>query len=291
MSFSRWQKYEIRSWAYSVYKQYHTHLNRMLWSQIPTVGFVEKQIAIAPGDAHSILVFDPEDERAIKKDKAVWHADFKEFNNWNRLNAVMSLNSYLEIYLSSIISTAIESNPGILHNASQKIDGAVILKHSEHYTYAFQANKCVIGEWTKRIAEFKSIFGGVPPELERNLGELEKLRILRNNIGHAFGRDIELSRKKGKRNIMQSERLSLKRLKRLLKIVNIVVIDVDTYMLDNHIGDYEALYHYHEIKDSISSNLTLVQRANLFKKSIGKEAAIPRSKPYCQDLIRYYEGL
>jgi hypothetical protein len=263
----------------------------MIWSQMPTVGFIEKQIAIAQGDAHSILVFNPEDEKSVKRDKAAWRADFKEFNNWNRLNAVMSLNSYLEIYLSSIISTAIESNPGILHNASQKFDGAVILKHSDYYTYAFQANKCVIGEWNKRIAEFKSIFGGIAPELESNVGELEKMRILRNNIGHAFGRDIELSRKKGKRSIMQSERISLKRLKHLLKIVNIVVIGVDTYLLDNHIGDYEALYHYHEIKDSIPSNLTLVQRANLFKKSIGKEAATPRSKPYCQDLIRYYESL
>ena len=291
MSFNRWQKYEIRSWPFSVFKQYHTHLNRMIWSQIPTISFVEKEIALAKGDVHSILIFDPEDERAIKKDKLIWRTDFREFNNWNRLNAVMSLSSYLEIYLSTIISNAIESNPGVLHNASQKIDGAVVLKHSDHYTYAFQANKCVVGEWTKRIAEFKRIFGAIPPELENNIGELEKMRILRNNIGHAFGRDIELSRKKGKRKIMQSERISLKRLKTLLKIVNEVVVGVDIFMLDNHIGDYEALYHYHEIKDTIPSNLTLIQRANLFKKSIGQEAAIPRSKPYCQDLIRYYESL
>lgn len=291
MLFNRWQKYELRSWAYSVYKQYHTHLNRMLWSQIPTIGFVEKQMALAPGDAHSILVFAPENERAIKKDKSIWKADFREFNNWTRLNAVMSLSSYLEIYLSSIISTAIESNPGVLHNASQKIDGAVILKNSDNYTYAFQANKCVIGEWSKRVSEFKNIFGAVPPVIETNLGELEKLRILRNNIGHAFGRDIELSRKKGKRKIMPSERISLKRIKALLKMVNEVVIGVDTFMLDNHIGDYEALYHYHEILNTIPSGLSLVKKANLFKKSIGREAAIPRSKAYCQELISYYESL
>jgi len=224
MSFSRWQKYEIRSWAFSVFKQYHTHLNRMIWSQIPTVGFIEKQIAIASGDAHTILIFEPEDERSVKKDKLVWKQDFKEFNNWNRLNTIMSLSSYLEIYLSSIISTAIESNPGILHNASKKIDGAIILKNSKKYTYSSYANKCIIGEWTKRISEFKNIFGNVPAELEHNVGELEKLRILRNNIGHAFGRDIDLSRKKGKRSIIQSERISLKHVKHFLKIVNTVVV-------------------------------------------------------------------
>jgi len=62
-------------------------------------------------------------------------------------------------------------------------------------------------------------------------------------------------------------------------------------MLNNHIGDYEALYHYHEIKDSIPSTLPLAQRAIIFKKSIGKEAAIPRSKLYCQELIKYYESI
>lgn len=291
MSFKRWEKYEIRSWAFSVFKQYHTHLNRMIWSQIPTIGFIEKQMAVTPGDAHVILKFEPEDERAVKRDKSIWKNDFKEFNNWTRLNTIMSLSSYLEIYLSSIISTAIESNPGILHNASKKIDGAIILKNSNNYTYAFQANKCVIGEWAKRLSEFKNIFQSAPAELEENIGELEKLRILRNNIGHAFGRDIDLARKKGRRNIIQSERITLKRIKHYLKIVNKVVVGVDTFMLDNHIGDYEALYHYHEINSTIRSDLSISQKAVIFKRSIGKEAAIPRSKAYCRELIMYYDSL
>ncbi|WP_133256884.1 hypothetical protein [Hymenobacter edaphi] len=263
----------------------------MLWSQIPVIDFTEKHVAITPGDVQTILSCKPEDAFTIRKDKIDWKQDYREFNNWTRLNAMMSLNSYLEIYLSSIISTAIESDPGILHNASKKIDGAVILKNSRNYNYLYQASKCIIGEWSKRISEFKNIFGSAPTELEANVGELEKLRILRNNIGHAFGRDIEESRKKGSRSILPSDRISLKRVKEVLGVVNLVVLGIDKFLLTNHIGDYETLYHYHEVSEKISSGLTLNDKALLFKNSIGKAAAVPRSKDYCKEVVKYYEAL
>ncbi len=291
MSFDRWQNHEPRSWAYSVFKSYHTHLNRLLWSHIPAVDFVEKQIAITPGNVHTILECKIDDARTIRSDKQLWKTDYREFNNWTRLNAMMSLNSYLEIYLSSIISTAIESDPGVLHNASKKTDGAVMLKHGKNYNYSYQANKCTIGDWPKRISEFRSIFGECPLVLDNNVGELDKLRILRNNVGHAFGRDIEESRKKGNRGLISSERISLKRTKEILGIIYTVVAGVDEFLLRNHIGEYEALYHYHELKKSMKPNLVVSQKAALFKKSIGQEGALPRSKSYCSELILYYEGL
>jgi hypothetical protein len=291
MSFDRWNNHEPRSWAYSVFKSYHTHLNRLLWAQIPASDFVEKQVAITLGDVHSILGCKAEDVRTIRSDKQLWKEDYREFNNWARLNAMMSLNSYLEIYLSSIISTAIESDPGVLHNASRKIDGAVMLKHGKNYNYSYQASKCTVGQWSQRISEFRSIFGQVPTALNDNVGELEKLRILRNNVGHAFGRDIDKSRKKGNRTIIESERISLKRTKEILGITHIIVEGIDDFLLRNHIGEYEALYHYHELKKEMKSTLVLSQRAALFKKSIGKEGALPRSKSYCNELISYYENM
>jgi len=291
MNFDRWQNHEPRSWAYSIFKSYHTHLNRLLWSQVPVIDFTEKQVAITPGDVHTILGCKAEDARTIRKDKLLWRTDYREFNNWTRLNAMMSLNSYLEIYLASIISTAIESDPGILHNATRKVDGAIMLKHGNNYNYSYQANKCIIGEWPKRISEFRNIFGQVPLTLENNVGELEKLRILRNNVGHAFGRDIDESRKKGSREIFPSERISLKRTKETLGIIHTVVAGIDDFLLRNHIGEYEALYHYHELKKSMKANLVLSQRAALFKKSIGQEGALPRSKSYCNEIIKYYENM
>jgi hypothetical protein len=291
MTFKRWASREPHSWAYFVFKGYHHNLNRIIWSQKPVVDYIEKHVSITPGDIQSILGCKNEEKKTIRADKAEWKTDYKDFNNWIRLNALMSLSSCLEIYLSSIISLSIESDPGILHKASKKIDGAIILKSSDDYQYSDNAQRCLVGEWSKRIAEFNNIFNAIPSKLISFQGELEKIRILRNKVGHAFGRDIDDSRQKGVRQILEIERLSFDRLKKLLGIVNEVVLDVDEFLLKNHIGDYESVYHYHNLRKSFKPNLTSVQRMMMLKKSVGREGVMPASKLYCQELIDYYDNL
>ena len=179
----------------------------------------------------------------------------------------------------------------MLFGVSKKIDGTLLLKHSDEYYYLEKSEDCVIGQWPSRISNYREIFGNVPDELENNVAELDKLRNLRNKVGHAFGRDIEESRKKGIRKIHPISRVSLKRLKKILGIVHEVVVGIDKHLLNDHIGDFETVYLYHNLRPSLSEKMHNHEMAISLKKEIGAEDAQPASKGYCKELVNYYESL
>lgn len=106
----------------------------------------------------------------------------------------MSLCSCFEVYLRGILSLSMESRPGIIFDDKDAFDGTRLLKYNEkimqynNTTYPFYKNidKIIIGEWNNRILGYKDAFKTVPDILNNNIGELEKLRKLRNNIAHFF---------------------------------------------------------------------------------------------------------
>lgn len=59
-----------------------------------------------------------------------WSDSFNDFQNWVNLNALMALSSNLETYLSTCITLAIESDPGVLFDSPRSIDGAYLLKRN-----------------------------------------------------------------------------------------------------------------------------------------------------------------
>ena len=106
----------------------------------------------------------------------------------------MSLCSCFEVYLRGILSLSLESRPGTVFGDKDAFDGARLLKYNgelmeyNNTTYPFYKyiEKIVVGEWNNRVIGYKEIFGNIPEILNNNLGDLEKLRILRNNIAHYF---------------------------------------------------------------------------------------------------------
>ena len=197
--FDRWNARNDHTWVFRVFQQHHKQLNQFIWAYVPVNNDVSKKAKKAleadPG-ASTVdhFSFRGVDDRRLQTQLSDWQKDYKQFSNWVRLNALMAMSSYLETYMASAISLAVESDIRLLHGVPKHIDGARVLKYAQAVDYSHEAQKCVGGDWPKRLSEYKKLFGHVPPLIETEQGELERLRVLRNKIGHGFGRDIDKSR-------------------------------------------------------------------------------------------------
>lgn len=174
-----------------------------------------------------------------------WRDDFLDFQNWSRLNVLMALSSYFENYLQSISNLALESNPGILFKTSKVLDGAIILKMEQQHSFANETIDLVKGSWPARMSAFKNLFGDCPDSLSNNIGELEKIRSIRNGIGHAFGRTLSNKDLLNITTYQPMERISEKGLKKWLGLVFMIAHDIDEFLLIEHIGAYELIRYYH----------------------------------------------
>ena len=207
-----------------------------------------------------------------------------------RLNCVMAISSNLETYLASVVALAIESNPGVLVGASKYIDGAKLLKGGglDETVYKNNIEACTKGVWSARLGAFEKLFGPAPASYHDGLATLERMRTLRNNLGHAFGRDIDASRDFTFNKKKPADRLTLPTLVKYLDKAYTIVQDVVTFLLDNHIGEFQAIYAYHQHRDEFVGGEA--DRAKELKKFYGKHDQTV-GKLFCKGLVGYYEGL
>jgi hypothetical protein len=233
----------------------------------------------------------PAGEEAFDSLKS-WSNSFNDFQNWVNLNALMALCSNLETYLSTSVSLAIQSDPGLLFQSPKSIDGAQLLKKNAAKNIAHDDLIMSItkGDWNSRLSAFKKIFGNVPTVLERQIGELEKIRQLRNKIGHAFGRDIESSRNHEVKKTLPMESLNSIQLNRHQKTIWSSAKSVDKFLLKNHIGDYQAIAFYHRLYPGLRKDVHPSERAMSLKKALGSFGDVS-GKEYCKELVTYYEAL
>lgn len=292
-TFDRWKHILPHSWPYKVYKQYNEEVSDYLWTADSSYKYVNSQLT----KSH---VLDTDGVKThFRLPSTVWNfvtvKDWKtaydEMQNWVRLNCVMSISANLETYLASVFSLAIESDPGVLLGATKTIDGAKLLKHNQLQpdVYKNQLKKCVEGKWSERISAIKKLFGTYPTILDTNKAELDAMRLMRNKVGHAFGRDIEAARDFTKITKQVPERVSVERLKKWMKCAFDVAGAVDTFLLDNHIGEYQSILAYHENKASWDAK-TSTEKVGAFKQMYGATDH-QIGKRFCAELIDYYNSL
>jgi hypothetical protein len=292
VEFDRWKSKSGTTWAFKLFKEHHTILNSMYWSYIPVRSCADYMYR-NNSDAQTtqeLFHASGEDAHRINDNLKGWRENLKEFDNWTRLNALVALLSYFEVYLSSVVSLAIESDPGLMFNTSRVIDGITILKRKAEKDYSFYhiSETITKGEWKQRKTAYEKTFGNVPKILADSVTELDHMRVIRNNIAHAFGRDIKKAQARGIFKALEIERLSLKRLKRYLELVGGIAKAVDNHLVSNHIGDYDAIFYYHQIKQELpplSKAVTLRKKLN----SIGINSTC--NEDYCTELISYYDSI
>lgn len=239
------------------------------------------------------LKFDNLQKAELFDDLKDWSNCFNDFHNWINLNALLSLASYLETYVASIVSLALESDIGVIYGAPKSIDGVSVLKHGDvkRSNISDLVTSCVKGDWTSRIAAYRALFGTVPAVIDSSISDLEAIRVMRNKVGHAFGRDITDSRRKGIRKTEAIERLSSERLNKFQRLGKKVAAAIDRHLFVEHVGEFETVFFYHQLQPKLPDHVHPNQRAVLFKKELGRFGAEPAGKEYCSGLVAYYEAL
>lgn len=296
VEFNRWSSVMKTTWTFQVFCKYNDELNQMIWSNVATKKLTYKTLGENGAKWTDLcskhIEFDVPKEEAVFKSLKEWSNSHNQFENWVNLNGLLAISSNFETYLSTIIALSIQSDPGLLFNSSKSIDGIVLLKKNAHKS-KFQDDIIVgvtKGDWNSRLSAFKKIFGSAPVVFEKNISELEKIRNLRNKIGHAFGRDIEGSRNHEVKDIVKIENLSNQSFKKYQQIILDVVRGIDHFLLNNHIGEFQAIAFFHRIFKELKKDEHQSIRAIMLKKQLGNFGDVS-GKLFCKGLVKYYEEI
>jgi hypothetical protein len=274
--FDRWKPRGRTSWAWRVFKKHNSELLGIYASLDASKNFTYKMLGKNDAKWQDLpsLHFEftkpwvPEKFQNLKE----WSDSFNALDNWINLNALVAISSALETFIATIIPLAIESDVGVLYGTPRRIDGIEIIKHGKDKPFDFEKiiELCTKGTWQSRLNSYEKVFGKVPKYLVGKISELEKIRILRNNISHSFGRDIEASRKKGELTTLPIDKLSRKRFMKFQEIVWKSAKAIDAHLFNVHIGEYYALLFYHELYQSLDKTVHQSMRAISLKKAIGR---------------------
>jgi len=295
--FDRWVPRSRTSWAWRVFKKHNHELMRMYTSFDNSKKFTYSSLGAngAKWEDPPIKHFNFASKREYEQFNNLkdWSETFNDLENWVNLNALVAISSNLETFIATIVPLALESDIGVLFGVSKRIDGIEIIKHGKDKPFDTEeaVESCTKGNWQSRLNSYKRVFGKTPKYLLNNISELEKIRIIRNNVAHSFGRDIKASRKKGELTTLPIKKLTRQQLYKLQSIAWKSAKSIDVHLNNFHIGEYQALLFYHELYPSLNHSVHPGQRAIHLKKAIGQHGDIPAGKEFCKGLVAYYEML
>lgn len=280
-----------KTWAFVKFREHHTELNQMYWAHAPAAHHAHRHIKLSSSDPATAFNFTREAHRTPKTPNE-WSGRFKEFENWTRLSALMSLASYFEIYIRSVVSLALESDPGVQLGRSHAIEGVSLLKSRSDYSFIALAEKCTKGTWQERLSHYRTLFGHVPVQLEAMTGDLEDIRKMRNSVGHMFGRPGDFSLVRDLPDVTPTTRLSETRLQTFLGTVMDAANIIDGHLGPSHVGQYESFIYYHSWRDP--NFLDTPEEARRLVKEFSQFKASPAGgragREFCRGLIIYYKS-
>jgi len=293
VTFQRWVNFEKTSWSFQVYSKYDDQLGMMITASNNAAKYCYSSMGKAGSNwsdsAESVLATGDRFLNAFS-DLKHWSNTYNDFQNWTRLNAVLASAANLETYIAGVVDTALQSNPGTLFGAQKEIDGSKLLKNGlKGVDRQPHIMACTKGHWSSRISALERIFGPLPSEAKCEVSGLEKIRRVRNNVGHAFGRDISSAQYHGFREVHDMERISESGAFGAMTTCKKFARALDSFLLSNHIGDFEIVRFFHaHHQDNVSRQLG--ERVVSLKKAIGARSQ-SRSKSYVKGLISYWDDL
>jgi hypothetical protein len=223
---------------------------------------------------------------------ADWSSDFKEFENWTRLSVLVSALSYLETYVSTVVTLALRSDPLLRFGQSRAIDGVAWLKRSVADDVSDLVIGCVKGEWSRRLAHYRRLFGTVPVQLLVLERDLDRMRTVRNGVAHSFGRDVRLFEDPLSMANDRAERLPEATLLTWLGSIEQAGIAIDDHLLRTHLGDFEILWHFHRWRAlPRSEKEPKYIESTAFSRFLNRTFGSAPGREHCQQLEKYYDEL
>lgn len=229
-SFSRWGHITETTWVFQVFDKYNTEMEQNLAAHLLASGYIYKELGKTASWVDKISKYFPRVNANGKYNSLKeWSVGYDEFENWTYLNMIMSISSNFETYLATVVDLALSSDPGVLLGNSHTIDGISLIKKSkpvcvDYNGYVVNITK---GTWHSRINAFERVFGSVPSELIKNVTLLEDVRKLRNNVGRAFGRDIESTRNHVVKNVLPVAKITKTKMRKIKDTVRMIAKDID----------------------------------------------------------------
>ena len=240
----RWHCVRGKTLAWWLFKSHHTHFNDIYWNHraVSAFAFASTRAYTKADNTESLFEY-AKGNRRIAPTLGQWAAHYDDFERWTRSAGILAIAGYLETYLAQVATAAIESCPALLIGGGKELDGAAQLKRQPGYDLYGHAEPVVRGDWQARASAYKRLFGACP--FDARISDLEKLRKLRNNTGHAFGREIEIMKFAGKTSVTRLPKISEDALKSYLALAEDVAQGVEAHLGKQFIGAYEIVKALH----------------------------------------------
>lgn len=295
-SFDRWIPHEKTTWAYQIFKKYDMQITKNIWAFEPIPAFVYsslKKNGAKWEDLPSVHLNFQNGKFLNYDNLKEWSNSFNDFTNWAFLNTLMAISSNFETFLDNVIRLAILSDPGVIIGSSKSIDGMVLLKQKANRNFDLKTvvTNCVKGDWNSRWLSIHKLFPSAPDTISKSITDLEYLRKARNDIGHSYGRNLEETRQITKKEILTPRNVGIQRVNKIQKIVRKIAKELDSYLLKNHIGEFQFVNLYHSMYDSLNKSCHYAIRAKEFKKEIGRSGVSCISDEYSKQIALFYENL
>ena len=208
--------------------------------------------------------------------------------NWVRLSALLSALSYLETYIRKVVTLSLMSDPAIRFGKSRAIEGISWIKSEIKDDLDPLVTPCLKGDWNGRVKSYKRLFSTAPPSLEAEKGKLDKMRVLRNKVGHSYGRSLKTELLETA--IAPMSRLSEEDLKDCLELIFDIVKDIDEQLLKNHIGCFEEALFFHKWRQTLKGTQRLDEGKHLRKVLARELDGRTPGGAYCRDLAAFYHA-
>lgn len=302
IEFDRWNARKgVSSWAFRVFQKHNKELTEMYISHLLSKQYTYKSLkqnsAKFKDLTHNHFDFRDNSYSDVFNNLQIWSDNFNKFDNWTNLNAIMAMSANLETYMATVIKLALESDIGVTFNATRKIDGVEIIKNSDKYPFELEDKiiSCTKGDWSSRVSNFEKIFTVAPSILKNNISSLDKIRKLRNDIGHAFGREIDKSRDHNVLTPVETQTIKQEKIIEYLKLLFAIARAIDKQLMSNNIGEYQVLYFFHRLalslKDDQNHSRKIGNHATILKKELSKFGDNRVGKLFCRGLVQYYYNL
>lgn len=291
MKFERYKRSEGTSWAYWQFNDYETQINNIYWTGVAAVSRASYEVrnAVAPADARVVMCATGPDALRFPSDPTDFVSQSIDFLKWNRSSFIMAATGAFETYSWRAVLTALLSDPALPYGKSRAIDGATWLKLGLRPEYTEIKKRITKDTWAQRYAALRDLFGPIP-KLQSNLIELDKIRLFRNNVGHAFGRDITAEPNLLTRNMERMRHIDDQKFKDWLSVISRSAKALDETLIQNHIGDFEPMLHFHSYYESLGPAKPKIDKAFITTYNLMLAKAEKHSKglEYCRGLVEAY---
>lgn len=287
--FDRWKPSRRQTLAYKIFEAHHESLNNMYWAHEAALSGAFASTKGHQKTDRSALVFPNKGGRRRREiSLETWSKDYNGFDNWTRLSAIIAACGYLEMYIKSVVEAACQSCPSVLVGGHREIEGMKLRMNRPKYSFFQYSERCATGTWDQRIKNYASIFGSCPVDVRNRVADLERLRILRNSVGHSFGR--RLSKPHIGRDVVATSFQTVKHeaLLKAMELVNVVAKAVEDDLGDKYVGSYETLCMYH-LWSGRKSNTK--PECLSFCKYFNTTTGAVFGTPAFRGLLTYYHGL